>query len=361
MERAISSSSYWCAAVALLALVAAARAQGDPRLLPAPAVPVDRLPAPGAAPPGPPAGIDGPLTTLEALPAPGAGPWDEQPLPESPVEELLTDEDLYYFPPQKISSHKNGFFQLFSLSATWFGNANDPDDLGGTEIDTFLTVALPAPIVEWPLLITPGFNMTLIDGPTVTDLPTRLYLTYVDFMWLPVVVNRWKALLSVAPSVFGDFDTGEFRLTGKALAIFDWIPGRVQLIGGVLYLNRDNVRILPAGGVIWTPADWTRFELLFPKPKLAVRTGVGPGFEDWIFGTAEFGGNTWPIVRDSGLKDNVTYIDYRLIAGFERKLNGGAGYRLEGGYVFGRSITFTSGNGDFDPQNTFLIRGVITY
>jgi hypothetical protein len=34
---------------------------------------------------------------------------------------------------------------------------------------------------------------------------------------------------------------------------------------------------------------------------------------------------------------------------------------LEAGYVFGRNITFSSGNGDFDPQNTILIRGGITY
>ncbi len=384
MQRASRSSTCHavagCLLAALAALAGAARGQNDPQRLPPPAVPVDPVPLPAqpaAQPPslqlGPPAGIDGPqpffeanppLSTIETLtPAdiPGLGPLGEQPLPGSPLDGLLTDEELYYLPPQKLTSHKSGFFQLFSLSAAWFGNANDPDDLGGTEIEAFLTVALPAPIVEWPLLITPGMNTTFIDGPTVTDLPTRLYFTYVDFTWVPVIINRWKGLLAVAPSVYGDFDTGEFRLTGKALAIYDWIPGRLQLIGGILYLNRDNVRLLPAGGLIWTPADWTRFELLFPKPKLAVRIGAMPGVEDWIFTTAEFGGNTWPIVRDSGLEDSVTYLDYRLIVGFERKLNGGAGYRLEGGYVFGRNITFGSGLGDFDPQNTILIRGVITF
>lgn len=358
---------YGLAVAAALLLATPALAQDDPRLLPPPAVPVSPLPQLG-----PPAGIDGPqplpLSTIETLPPGAAGGSGEviEPLPGSPLGDMLNDgalseEDLYYLPPQKLSPYKSGFFQKLSLSAAWFGNANDPDDLGGTEIEAFLTVALPAPIKEWPLLITPTYNMTLIDGPTVTDFPNRLYLTYVDFMWLPTIINRWTALLSIAPSVYGDFDTGEFRLTGKALAIYDWDPGRLQFVGGVLYLNRENIRLLPAGGAIWTPTDWTRFELLFPKPKLAVRIGVGPGFEDWVFGTAEFGGNTWPIVRASGLTDNLTYIDYRLIVGFERKLNGGAGYRLEGGYVFGRNVTFTSGVGDFDPQNTILIRGGITF
>ena len=296
---------------------------------------------------------------------PGAIPEETLTLPGSQLDQEFlgdfADGELFLAPPQKLSAYKSGFFQKLSLAATWFGNSNDPNDLGGTEIDAFLTVAVPAPIKEWPLLITPGINTTLIDGPTVTDLPPRLYFTYVDFMWLPKVVNRWTLLLSVAPSVYGDFDANEFRLTGKGLAIYDWVPERLQFVAGVLYLNRENIRLLPAGGLIWTPADWARFELLFPKPKLAVRWHIGQGFEDWIFTTAEFGGNTWPIIRESGLRDNVTYLDYRLLVGFERKLEGGAGYRVEAGYVFGRSIEFTSGNGDFDPQNTILLRGGITY
>ena len=92
-----------------------------------------------------------------------------------------------------------------------------------------------------------------------------------------------------------------------------------------------------------------------------MRFNVGEGFEDWLFTTAEFGGNTWPIVRTGGVDDEVTYNDYRILVGFERKLDGGAGYRLEAGYVFGRSIEFTSGQGDFDPQNTFLLRGGIVW
>jgi hypothetical protein len=121
------------------------------------------------------------------------------------------------------------------------------------------------------------------------------------------------------------------------------------------------VRLLPAGGLIWTPNDWMNYELLFPKPKAAVRINVGPGFEDWLFATAEFGGNTWSIVRDDGDHDKVTYLDYRILLGVERKLNGGAGFRLEGGYVFGRSIEYASGDGNFDPEDTVLIRGGIVF
>jgi hypothetical protein len=282
-------------------------------------------------------------------------------LPGGSIADSLPPDWIVEPPPQKLSAYKSGFFQKLSLAADWLGNEGDSADLGITEIETFAQVGLPAPIIEWPLLVTPGFNMAMIRGPTVTDLPSRLYLAYVDFMWLPQIVKGYTLLISAVPSVFGDFDVHDFRLTGKGLLIVDLIPDRLQFVGGVLYLNRENLRLLPAGGFIWSPADWTRLELIFPKPKLAARYNVGPGFEDWIYTTAEFGGNTWPIVRADGARDNVTYIDYRILVGFERKLDGGAGYRLEAGYVFGRSISFTSGQGDFDPQDTFMLRGGITY
>jgi hypothetical protein len=113
--------------------------------------------------------------------------------------------------------------------------------------------------------------------------------------------------------------------------------------------------------VNWKPTDWTGFELFFPKPKLGVRLNVGLGYEDWVYTTAEFGGNTWSIVRASGDQDKLTYLDYRILVGVERKLNGGAGFRLEAGYVFGREVEFESGDGDFDPRDTVLIRGGIAF
>jgi hypothetical protein len=285
-------------------------------------------------------------------------------LPGSPITETLEalpTESVFIPSPQKLSAYKNGFFQKLSLAVDWLGNEGDAADLGITEFRTFVQVGLPAPIREWPMLVTAGFDIDIIKGPTITDLPSRLYLTYVDFMWVPQIVRGYTILLAAAPSVFGDFTAHEFRLTGKGLLIVDWVPDRLQLIAGVLYLNRENILLLPAGGIIWSPTDWTRFEILFPKPKFGVRVNVGPGYEDWIYTTAEFGGNTWPVIRTGGVHDNVTYVDYRILVGFERKLDGGAGYRLEAGYVFGRDITFTTGNGDFSPQDTIMLRGGIAF
>ena len=363
---AISTAVCW-AAISIAAL-----AQDPPRRLPPPDVPVAEI-EPSAAPrnategvpySGPPASIDGPLLVLpesietlpgESLPPP-ITPEDLVPFADGPVD--------YYLQPQKLTPYKSGFFQKLSLSAAWFGNSGDSEDLGATEIEALLTVALPLPIPQWPLLITPGYNVAYLQGPTVTDLPPRLHNAYVDFTWLPQIIHRYTLVLGVAPSVISDFESagnGDFRVTGKALVLFDWIPDRLQVRAGVLYLNRDNVRLLPVGGLIWKPADWMEYEIFFPKPKAAVRFNVGPGFEDWLFTTAEFGGNTWAVLRDTGEQDRLTYLDYRLLLGVERRLNGGAGFRVEVGYVFGRDVEFESGDGNFQPRDTVLIRGGLTF
>jgi hypothetical protein len=213
-------------------------------------------------------------------------------------------------------------------------------------------------------MISPSFNARLFNGPQGSDVPAHVYEAYVDFMWLPLVVNRWRLLLAVTPGVFSDFNNSNsesFRINGKSLVIFDWSPGELQLVGGLLWLNRDNLPVLPVAGAIWTPREWLRLELIFPKPKLAARLNVGQGFEDWAYVMAEYGGNSWAVERAGGEHDLLSYSDYRIVSGFERRLNGGASYRLESGIVFGRQFTYRSGVGSFDPTSEFIFRGGITF
>jgi hypothetical protein len=293
---------------------------------------------------------------------PGAAPFDPLNLPPGAT---IDGQEYNSDGTPKLSPFKKGFFQKLSLSAAWLGDGNDPADLGITEIETSLTVALPAPIRDWPLFITPGYNLYLMSDPGGTrDLPPQLQTVYLDFTWAPQFIQHHRLLLSVAPSIYSDFEndlSSGFRVTGKALYVWDANPDKVQFVAGILYLNRDNITILPAGGLIWKPTPDLNFEFIFPKPKFGVRVNADHGFEDWIFVTAEFGGNTWDIIRQNGLPDKVTWIDYRLMAGYERRLDGGAGYRLEAGYVFGRELEYASGIGDYSPTNTWLIRGGITF
>ncbi|MEO8494332.1 MAG: hypothetical protein ABI614_04630 [Planctomycetota bacterium] len=265
-------------------------------------------------------------------------------------------------PIDRVTDNKDGFFQKAALTGTYIDRGS-LDSYGLCELDFSISVAVPAPKREWPLLITSAFNTRFLDGPVTPDLPARLYETYVEFLWVPRVSERWTGILGVAPSLYTDFEVSTsdaFRLTGRALARYDWVPDRVQIVFGVLYLNRKDIRLLPAGGVIWNPSPDQRYELIFPRPKLAHRINSGPGFEDWVYLGGEFGGNSFAFDR-GGVADTVTLRDYRALLGLERKLNGGAGYRIEVGYVFSRTAEFVSGIPDIAADSMALVRGGATF
>ncbi len=281
----------------------------------------------------------------------------------SPESEPLQPGDELTMDTGRIASHKTGFFQKLAFHTGWFNGSGD-NGLGLVETELFLTVAVPLPSPDYPLLITPGLDFMLLDGPTAPGLPSQLYASYIDFMWLPKLSDRWLGILSLAPGVYSDFDSVQsdaFRLKAKALVRYDVIPERLQVLCGILYLNRNDVNWLPAVGVIWDPTDDVHLEMVFPRPRLGYRFTTTGLFEDWVYLAGEFGGDTWSIRRGPNLFDMVTYVDWRLFLGVERKRPGGAAHRIEVGYVFSREIQFDLTTIDYPVGDTFMIRAGLDF
>lgn len=276
----------------------------------------------------------------------------------SPESEPLFPSDELTMDTGRIASHKDGFFQKLSLTAGWI-NRDGLDNMGMVEARSFLTVAVPLPSRDFPMLITTGFNATPLDGPPSPDLPPVVYDTYVDFMWLPKLSERWLGILALTPGLYSDFDDlqdAAFRLKGKALVRYDWIPGRVQVAAGILYLNRFTVNWLPAGGILWDPTDDVHLEIVFPRPKFAYRYTSSPLHEDWAYVSGEFGGDTWSIRRGPEFWDMMEIVDWRIFVGIERTKPGGAAARLEVGYIFSRQVEFESQSPEYRPSNMVMIR-----
>ena len=288
-------------------------------------------------------------------------PQDEASYPDF-LPDAIEDDQLLIGGP-KLSAYKSGFFQKLSASGTWLPGMGS-NQLGIVESEVFVTVALPAPTTEWPLLITPYLNVRTLDGPTTPDLPANLFEAYVDFMWVPRINDRWIGIIAVTPSVYSDFDGDHpdaFRWQGKGMARWDIVPDQLQLLFGVLYLNRENIRTLPAGGLIWKPNPDMNYELVFPRPKLAHRLRFGDTWEDWIYVAGEFGGNSFAVRRADGSEDMATLRDWRIMLGVERKRDGGAGQRLEFGYIFSRQVEYRSSTPDFNPDDTLMVRLVLMF
>jgi len=285
----------------------------------------------------------------------------EPPLPGPPAQDfqdlpLLTDE-------HELRSHKDGFFQKLSLTGTWLDRGH-LDDVGITEVELYLATALPLPSREQPLVITPGFDMRSFEGPISPDLPETVYDAYLQFMWLPRWNEQWSAYISVSPGIYSDFEQFNekaIRVVGKGIARYEMIPGTLELLLGAMYLDRGDFNVLPAGGVIWMPYDGVRYELLFPRPKLAWRFAEDAGYsEDWFYVSGEFGGDVW-LVERSATVERMTMRDLRAIVGLERRKDGGAGCRLEVGYVFARSFEFDISATEYEPDDTALVRFGMSY
>lgn len=280
-------------------------------------------------------------------------------------EDVLATE-VPPLPGPQLSEYKKSFFQKLSFTATEVLRDGD-GGLGQFETELFAAFAVPAPTVEWPLLLSPTLEVTFLDGPDAVALPPRLYAAYLDLMWVPRLSERWLGILAVAPGWYSDFEGSAddaFRLTGRALVRYDWQPGRLQIVLGAVYVNRMDSPWIPAAGVIWKPnQDWN-LELVFPRAKLARRIGWGLDYEHWVYLGGSFGGNDWSIQRPgnpAGPRDTLALRDWRLTLGWERKLDGGAGLAVELGYVFSRQYELASTGIEYDLDDTLLVRGIVAY
>jgi len=129
-----------------------------------------------------------------------------------------------------------------------------------------------------------------------------------------------------------------------------------------MYLNRNKIKILPAGGLLWTPTPQVRFDIFFPQPKLsAYLTTVGQ-YELWWYLAGEYGGGAWTIQRADGSDDRIYINDIRASAGLEIIGPRGLSGFVEAGFVFKRQVIYVVHPEDsFNPPNTYMIRAGISF
>ncbi len=113
-----------------------------------------------------------------------------------------------------------------------------------------------------------GADFNFLSGPDQTDMPARTY----DFSLAFQARDRLGAFgYDVAGSVLAasDFE-GSARpgilFPSHAVGFLRVVP-ELDLVFGVDFLDRGDVKLLPVGGVIWTPSPDMRFEVVFPRPR----------------------------------------------------------------------------------------------
>ena len=324
---------------------------------------------PGTAPsyspgftPGPAATFQGniqPSPTFDPYATPGAA----QPtlFPQDPTM------PAYPGAPSDTLTTVTRFLQEIRMDYVWIpGTASN--EFGVNDAD--LTAEFAIPFLrnpQTPLLITPGFTFHWWNGPVSRwwpapplpadfygpELPSRAYDAYLNAAWNPQLTPILSGELAFRIGVYSDFSTivnESIRYQGYGYGLVALSPS-FQLKAGVIYLDRNRIKLLPAGGVIWTPNDDVRFEILFPNPKLAVRL---PGYsttEWWLYARGEYGGGAWvlettywvwagpPAPSVTSLVD-VDYNDMRAAVGVDFQTVRGLTGLFEVGVTFEREIYY---------------------
>ncbi|MBM4010451.1 MAG: hypothetical protein FJ286_03585 [Planctomycetes bacterium] len=296
-------------------------------------------------------------------------------------------------PPQQASLFPAGYptqsqtiqqtMHVFQgVRGSWAYLMGDGDNLnvGVNELDTTATFALPffhnspANLNHAPLLITPGFGLQLWDGPQTTstqwaDLPPNTYDAFIDAAWNPRLSPLWGAELGIRVGIYTNWDVlvwQSWRIMGRAIGTLQLTP-TWQGKAGIIYLDRNQVKLLPAIGATWTPNDRSRYDIFFPAPRASWKFAGTRQHAWWAYLSGEYGGGAWTFRRDTSKYNMITPFDYndiRIALGTEfvpLSQTGIAG-NFEVGYVFYRQLFYVDGPPQIvDLPDTIMFRLGLAY
>ncbi len=326
-------------------------------------------PGPVGAPTGAPA-FDPYSAPLSQPPAPYSPytPSPYTPPPYSPTPGALYPDgvQLPQLPPGPSFGQPLRFLQEVRGRWTWLSPMGT-NSLGVNDVETSASFAFPFFKTTSPLVVTPGFGIHFWQGPVTqapdfADLPPETYDAYLDGCWYPHITPWLSAQVGARVGAYTDFNTfttHSIRVMGRGLGVITFTP-TLQFAVGVVYIDRVQIKLLPAGGIVWTPNPDARYEILFPNPKLARRFTTLGNTDLWLYATGEYGGGSWTFQRIGG-NDQGDYNDIRVAGGIESYGYRGAHAFFEVGYVFNRQIIYRSGSPNFNPSDTIMLRAGLEY
>ena len=252
--------------------------------------------------------------------------------------------------------------QSLSLTHTYVGGGSDPTDVNINDTVAAVTFAFPNFLfTNQPIFITPTFGLHLWDGPhsIPADLPPNAYSAFLDAQYITDPNLQVGAELGFRIGVYTDFDTfntHSLRIQGVGLGTVRLTPTTTLKLG-VMYLDRNRIKVLPAGGILWQPSPQVRFDIYFPQPKLASYLATINNQELWWYVAGEYGGGAWTIERADATSDRIDINDIRVSIGLETMGQGRLSGFAEVGYVFHRQVVYVVDPSDtFEPGNTFMVR-----
>lgn len=331
---------------------------------------------------------------------PGFDPYADPTLPTSPyqhpagtVPPLVTDPAMAGQKPlftQSTFGQWPRFLQQIRFRQSYL-NRGGLTGLGWMTTDLSGSFLIPLSFMpeNAPLLVTPGFALDLLSGPgglysgvpqtPTAQMPAKLYSGYLDFGWSPQLTHKLSADLGFRGGVYSDFHTltsKSLRWMGRAYGVWQKNDTH-QWRAGLVYIDRLSIKLLPAGGLIWTPGGSDgrmKADILFPNPKFSYRLNSFRNTDIWWYLAGEYGGGTWSqkFLPDNppwpgypaglaGTSGRVEYNDLRLISGLEWTGSIGLKGFVESAYVWNRQLRYDPNYTLYNPPSTWMVRAGVTY
>lgn len=205
---------------------------------------------------------------------------------------------------------------------------------------------------------TNNMNFHLLSGPKAVALPPRLYDFELGYQNRNSLSSSFSYDCAATVGVYSDFEDSArdgVRFPAHAVGIFHAGP-RSDLVFGIDYLDRDDIKILPVAGIVWRDPNVSNltYRMVFPRPRIDWTLSE----ETRLYWAGTLGGGTWDIEFPNEANDVLTYRDYRLVAGIERADEDGKLSGWEMGWVFSRKIEFRHLPQEFGLDDAFIIRWV---
>ncbi len=334
-----------------------------------------------------------------SLPSPGAQPYGA---PPTAGFGTTSPPALFPFGLQGPGQPATGFptsgplkfLQNIHLTDDFlFGDSASPGDMRIN--DTFATTTIAFPNFLWtgqPWFLSPGFGYHAWSGPFGTwpdaggvaqffpQLPPDAYSAFLDIGWRSSPDRAFGAELGGRIGVYTDFDTVDseaIRPMGLALLRYNLTP-TMALKAGVSYINRADIKLLPAGGITWTPNPKRKWDIFFPQPKLSQYLTTLGTRDLWWYVAGEYGGGVWSVdlaYPDLDTADTTDFAtartlmdinDIRVTIGFElgspaNSSVGQKGLFFEVGYVWNREMVLVVPVQTYSLNDTWMLRGGFTF
>lgn len=300
--------------------------------------------------------------TSESLPAPVL---DQEPERSGYYSSLGTDweeevdesavSDFFITPRIRRQS----CFQQADTYAEYIPNVGERKS-GMTSFGGSVRFALPLPDSSHPFMISPRFSWTDLTNPDFlqSELGEKigLYTAGLQGEWLAPISECFLLDLGVGVSWNSDFKTkssDSLRITGNVVGIWKWNE-TARLLFGASYQNLSDWKVVPVFGLSWRPTEDCYVDAVFPLAKIARRITWMKGIPEieegnspyWLYLSGELNGGRWAVEPDGDDRSlwnegaRISYYDYRLLGGVEKKLTGDVNWALEGGLDFARHLTY---------------------